>query len=143
MTMAPQAELRRPKTLLDLLGGPWLTKLLLNVTIQRSLGLVQVVMSPDSTYAKEGQLLALPTTDPASFDLHYSQFNLENLANPLKKMKRYFKEKEVECFNCGCLGHVFTNCPSPEDIKKSMQVTWCDVNSNKGDSMTSKDQRYE
>ncbi|RVW93103.1 hypothetical protein CK203_031489 [Vitis vinifera] len=79
MTMAPQAELRCPKTLLDLLsgrsvfglspeGGPRLTKLLLNLTVQRSLGPVQVVMSPDSTvgdliattlrqYAKEGQQL--------------------------------------------------------------------------------------
>ena len=78
MTMAPQAELRRPKTLLDLLsgrsvsglspeGGPRLTKLLLNLTIQRSLGPVQVVMSLDSVgdlittalwqYAKEGQQL--------------------------------------------------------------------------------------
>ncbi|KAJ9699112.1 hypothetical protein PVL29_007948 [Vitis rotundifolia] len=47
--MALQVELRRPKTLPDLLsgrsvsglspkGGPRLTKLLLNVTIQRSLG---------------------------------------------------------------------------------------------------------
>ena len=76
MTMAPQAELRRPKTLSDLLlgrsvsglspeGGPRLTKLLLNLTVQRSLGPAQVVMSPDSTvedliaaalwqYAKEG-----------------------------------------------------------------------------------------
>ena len=101
MTMAPQAELRRPKTLPDLLsgrrsvsglspeGGPRLTKLLLNVTVQRSLGPVQVVMSPDSTvgdliaavlrqYAKEGRRLVLPTTDPAGFDLHYSQFSLES-----------------------------------------------------------------
>ncbi|XP_034707033.1 uncharacterized protein LOC117930491 [Vitis riparia] len=79
MTMTPQAELRRPKTLLDLLSGrsvsglspergPRLTKLLLNLTVQRSLGPVQVVMSPDSTvgdliaaalwqYVKEGQQL--------------------------------------------------------------------------------------
>ena len=100
MTMAPQAELRRPKTLPDLLSGrsvfglsvegrPQLTKLLLNLTVQRSLGPVQVVMSPDSTvgdliaavlrqYAKEGRRLVLPTTDPAGFDLHYSQFSLES-----------------------------------------------------------------
>ncbi|RVW27081.1 hypothetical protein CK203_096747 [Vitis vinifera] len=49
MTMAPQAELRLPKTFPNLLsgrsvselssdGGPRLTKLLLNVTFQRSLG---------------------------------------------------------------------------------------------------------
>ena len=63
---------------------------LLNVTVQRNLGPVQVVILSDSTvgdlivatpqqYVKEGWRLALPTTDPASFDLHYSQFNLENL----------------------------------------------------------------
>lgn len=108
MTMAPQAELRRPKTLPDLLsgrsvsglspeGGPRLTKLLLNVTVQRSLGPVQVVMSPDSTvgdliaavlrqYAKEGRRLVLPTTDPAGFDLHYSQFSLESLDRNEKLM---------------------------------------------------------
>ncbi len=66
-----------------------MTKLLLNVTVQRSLGPVQVVMSPDSTvedliasalrqYEKEGRRLALPTMDPAGFDLHYSQFSLES-----------------------------------------------------------------
>ncbi|KAJ9694016.1 hypothetical protein PVL29_009811 [Vitis rotundifolia] len=58
--MALQVELRRSKTLSNLHsgrsvsrlspeGGPRLTKLLLHVTIQRSLGLVQVVMSPNST----------------------------------------------------------------------------------------------
>ena len=46
-------------------------------------------MSPNSTigdliatalrqYAKEEWRLALPTTDPADFDLHYSQFSLES-----------------------------------------------------------------
>ena len=29
-------------------------------------------------YAKEERRLALPTTDPAGFDLHYSQFSLES-----------------------------------------------------------------
>ncbi|CAI9768567.1 unnamed protein product [Fraxinus pennsylvanica] len=67
-----------------------LTKLLLNVTIQRSLGAVQVVMPPEATvedlieatlkqYTKEGRWLILPSTDPSGFDLHYSQFSLENL----------------------------------------------------------------
>lgn len=104
MAAAPQGELRRPKTLPDLLSGksvsgmspggvPRLTKLLLNVTVQRSLGPVQVVMSPDSTvgdliaaalrqYAKEGRRLTLPTNDPAGFDLHYSQFSLESKPSP-------------------------------------------------------------
>ncbi|THG20836.1 hypothetical protein TEA_016273 [Camellia sinensis var. sinensis] len=64
--------------------------LLLNVTVQRSLGAVQVLISPESTvgdliaavlrqYAKEGRRLILPSTDPSGFDLHYSQFSLESL----------------------------------------------------------------
>lgn len=102
LTMA--AELRRPKTTPELLSyknvvgstlteglppAARLTKLLLNVTIQGSLGPVQVVMSPESTvgdlvaaavkiYAKECRRPILPTTDPAMFDLHYSQFSLES-----------------------------------------------------------------
>ncbi|MBA0712979.1 hypothetical protein Golax_012044, partial [Gossypium laxum] len=97
-TMEP-VELRRPKTLPDLLPErstslssvarpPKLTKLLLNVTIQGSLGAVQVVMSPENTvgdlitvsvrqYSKEGRRPMLPPTDAALFDLHYSQFSLE------------------------------------------------------------------
>ncbi|KAE9463410.1 hypothetical protein C3L33_04692, partial [Rhododendron williamsianum] len=95
----------RPRTVPDLLAGgrrtggvaateeqqrPRLTKLLLNVTIQRSLGAVQVVMSPESAvgdliaaalrqYVKEGRRPILPATDPSGFDLHYSQFSLESL----------------------------------------------------------------
>lgn len=102
-------QLRRPKTLPDLLsnsarntsgmaffdGPPKLTKLLLNVTIQGSLGAVQVVMSPESTvgdlvtasvrqYAKEGRRPILTTTDPSKFDLHYSQFSLESKPKLIK-----------------------------------------------------------
>lgn len=96
------AEVHRPKTLPELLsnknvvvdtilqeGRPRLMKLLLNVTIQGSLGPVQVVMTPESTvndliatsvriYAKEDRRPILVTTDPAMFDLHYSQFSLES-----------------------------------------------------------------
>ncbi|XP_018833151.2 uncharacterized protein At4g22758-like [Juglans regia] len=96
-------ELHRPKTLPELLsnkdvvvdtilqeGRPRLMKLLLNVTIQGSLGPVQLVMTPESTvndliatsvriYAKEDRRPILVTTDPAMFDLHYSQFSLESL----------------------------------------------------------------
>uniref|UniRef100_A0A5B7A3V3 DUF7054 domain-containing protein n=1 Tax=Davidia involucrata TaxID=16924 RepID=A0A5B7A3V3_DAVIN len=93
-------KLLRPRTVPDLLsdrnvagdspeGRPKLTKLLLNVTIQRCLGAVQVVMSPESTvgdliaaalrqYVKEGRRLILRSTDPSDFDLHYSQFSLES-----------------------------------------------------------------
>ncbi|XP_073148449.1 uncharacterized protein [Henckelia pumila] len=66
------------------------TKLLLKVTIERSLGPVQVVMSPQGSvkdliaaalllYVKEGRRPLLPSTAPADFELHYSQFSLESL----------------------------------------------------------------
>ncbi|XP_062082875.1 uncharacterized protein At4g22758-like [Humulus lupulus] len=102
------SQLRRPKTLPDLLpsrsllttspssssegkGRPiMLTKILLNVTIQGSVGAVQVLISLESTvgdliaaalsqHAKEGRRPNLVATDPSRFNLHYSQFSLECL----------------------------------------------------------------
>jgi hypothetical protein len=66
-----------------------LTRLLLNVTIGRSLGPVQVVISPEKTtgdlikaaldiYSREKRRPLLPETDPRRFELHYSQFSLES-----------------------------------------------------------------
>ncbi|KAL7615162.1 uncharacterized protein LOC111901429 isoform X1 [Lactuca sativa] len=95
-------KLRRPRTVPDLISGtgrvappvemvrPKLTKLLLNVTVQRSLGPLQVLISPESTvndlvaaalrqYAKEGRRPILLSLDPSGFGLHYSQFSLESL----------------------------------------------------------------
>lgn len=93
-------QLRRPRTVPDLISGafasptetvrPKLTKLLLNVTVQRSLGPLHVLISPESTvndlvaaalrqYSKEGRRPMLPSPDPSSFGLHYSQFSLESL----------------------------------------------------------------
>ncbi|KAH0715431.1 hypothetical protein KY284_008336 [Solanum tuberosum] len=98
--------LRRPRTVPDLLSagrisagtGNWpevkdklkLTKLLLNVTIQRSIGPVHVLISLESTvqdlivaalrqYSKEGRRPVLTSVNPADYDLHYSQFSLESL----------------------------------------------------------------
>lgn len=79
-----------PTVLLAGEGKPKLTKLLLNVTIQGSLGPVQLILTPESTvgdliasavkqYVKEGRRPVLPTTDPSEFDLHYSQFSFESL----------------------------------------------------------------
>ncbi|XAR59679.1 hypothetical protein NMG60_11015600 [Bertholletia excelsa] len=98
-------QIIRPKTLPDLrsvdgflaVERPKLTKLLLNVVIQRSLGAVQVLMSPESSvgdliaatlwqYAKEGRRPILPSVDPTGFDLHYSQFSLESLRREEKLM---------------------------------------------------------
>lgn len=99
------SELRRPKTVPDLLPSRSVcvtmtsseqvrpakpTKVLLNVTIQGSVGAVQVLMSTESTvgnvvaaalsqFVKEGRRPILPTTEPSRFNLHYSQFSLECL----------------------------------------------------------------
>lgn len=95
--------LPRPRTVPDLLAGrgsaevmvalgtppPRLTKLLLNVTIQRSLGAVKVVMPLEATaedliaaalrqYDKEARLPLLRSGDASGFNLHYSQFSLES-----------------------------------------------------------------
>ena len=105
-------QLRRPKTVPDMasfrnaLGTmassmelrPKLTKLLLNVTIQGSVGAIQVVMSPELTvgdlvaaamrqYGKEGRRPILPSVEPSLFALHYSQFSLESLDREEKLME--------------------------------------------------------
>ncbi|WOL02266.1 hypothetical protein Cni_G10985 [Canna indica] len=104
--------MRRPKTQPELLarlarGGAAGTtsppterrvpaKVLVNVTVQRSLGPVQVVACTDWTvgdlvaaavrrYVKEGRRPTLPTAEPSAFALHYSQFSLESL-NPEEKL---------------------------------------------------------
>jgi len=100
-TESVEPKLHRPRTVPNLLSGrsvagfstetrPRLTKLLLNVTVQRSLGPVMVLMPPELTvedlieaalqqYKKEGRRPVLPSVDPSGFDLHYSQFSLESL----------------------------------------------------------------
>lgn len=67
---------------------PKLTKLLLNVTVEGSVGVLHVVTTSDSTvadliglalrqYAKEGRRSILPSIEPERFGLHYSQFSLD------------------------------------------------------------------
>ncbi|OVA07688.1 hypothetical protein BVC80_1827g50 [Macleaya cordata] len=84
-----------------------LTKLLLNVTIQRSLGPVQVVTSPEKTvgelieaalqiYVKEKRRPFLTETDPQCFELHYSQFSLERSFGLFNTI--YPKGREVDKF---------------------------------------------
>ncbi|KAL9354075.1 hypothetical protein Peur_052045 [Populus x canadensis] len=102
----PEARIRRPKTLPDLLAGrnltatapevrPKLTKVLVNVTVQGSVGAVQVLMSPESTvgelisaaiqqYKKEGRRPII--ANDSRFNLHYSQFSLESLDREEKVM---------------------------------------------------------
>ncbi|KAL2937601.1 hypothetical protein RDABS01_021050 [Bienertia sinuspersici] len=67
-----------------------LTKVLLNVSIQGSIGAIQVIISPDlkvkdlitatvKQYVKEGRRPVISFSNVADFDLHYSQFSLESL----------------------------------------------------------------
>lgn len=114
--------LHRPRTTPDLFAGkngagfsaaeirPKLTKLLLNVTIQRSLGPVMLIMSPESTvgeliaaalrqYAKEGRRPIYGAGDSSKFDLHYSQFSLESklfcrLINSDRIKSRAYKKRQ-------------------------------------------------
>ncbi|KAI3939908.1 hypothetical protein MKW98_029684 [Papaver atlanticum] len=102
-------------------GQKKLTKLLLNVTIERSLRPVQVITSSEKSveeliksaleiYVKEKRRPLLIETNPNSFELHYSQFCLESL-NPAEKLislgsRNFFLclkptviVKPVSCFN--------------------------------------------
>ncbi|PSS04096.1 Extensin like [Actinidia chinensis var. chinensis] len=78
---------RKLRLFREIKGARRLTKLVLNVNIQGSGGLVQVVMSPENsvgdlikaaleTYVKEIRRPLLKETDPRWFELHYSQLNL-------------------------------------------------------------------
>nr|XP_025699092.1 uncharacterized protein LOC112800871 isoform X4 [Arachis hypogaea] len=66
--------------------GP--TKMLLKVTVENSLGAIQVLMRPEDTvadlikaalsiYAYEKRRPPLKDTPPHSYDLHYSPFTLQ------------------------------------------------------------------
>ncbi|KAI9076236.1 hypothetical protein K1719_041809 [Acacia pycnantha] len=102
-TSPKSSQIRRPRTVPDLVSYGSLfsatlpydvprvpPKLLLKVTVQGSVGPVQVVMTADSSvkdfvaatvrqYVKEGRRPVVPSTDPSDYDLHYSQFSLESL----------------------------------------------------------------
>ncbi|KAK9665980.1 hypothetical protein RND81_14G151000 [Saponaria officinalis] len=100
--VAAMEELKRPRTVPDLRaaavaeGGGGvapkkvLTKVLMNVNIQGSVGAVQVLVSLENTvgelisavvkqYLKEGRRPIILVNDVVHFDLHYSQFSLECL----------------------------------------------------------------
>lgn len=111
-TSTKSSQIRRPRTVPDLVSyGSVITaalpddlprvppKLLLKVTMQGSLGPVQVIMTPESTvkdlvattvrqYVKEGRRPVVPSTDPSYFDLHYSQFSLES--EPCQFISQFF-----------------------------------------------------
>ncbi|KAE8680530.1 histone deacetylase HDT1-like [Hibiscus syriacus] len=145
-TMAP-TDLRRPKTQPDLLQEkaistssdvrPKLTKLLLNVTIQDSLGAVQVVISPENTvrdlitsavrqYSKEGRRPILRPTDVALFNLHYSQFSLESLEREEKLMalgsRNFFLCTKTAALKDG--EKRTTSCSNEAEIVTKSSIPW-------------------
>ncbi|URE47275.1 hypothetical protein MUK42_14646 [Musa troglodytarum] len=124
-----QRQIRRPKTQPNLLprgarsGGAAAaagtspdgverkvpTKVLVNVTVQRSLGPVQVMASTDWSvgdlvaaalrlYVKEGRRPPLPTAEPSAFGFHYSQFSLESL-DPKEKLVDLGSRNFFLCLN--------------------------------------------
>ncbi|MCL7028781.1 hypothetical protein MKW94_014594 [Papaver nudicaule] len=145
---------RRPKTDPELLAGmrnklsggissspqsetdiPKLTRLLLNVTVQRSSGPIHVVMSPDSTvgdlitivvkqYSKEGRRPLLSTVNPSDFNLHYSQFSLECL------------DKEEKLIQLGSRN--FFMCPKNRDVDVGSEPFQTDSTSNQAERVTNK-----
>ncbi|CAO2813215.1 unnamed protein product [Amaranthus hypochondriacus] len=146
--LSPTMEkLRRPKTVPDLKSGmrngvvspsmeefksKKLTKVLVNVTIQGSVGTVQVLISPDLTvkdliiaaikqYAKEGRRPVLCCANLEDFSLHYSQFSLESLDRDEKiaelGSRNFFlckRNKEVEeASSCSTQAEKVTKLGSP------------------------------
>ncbi|KAF9684596.1 hypothetical protein SADUNF_Sadunf04G0134700 [Salix dunnii] len=142
----PEERIRRPKTLPDLLAvrnhpatvpevRPKLTKVLVNVTVQGSVGAVQVLMSPESTvgeliaatiqqYTKEGRRPVIPN-DSSRLDLHYSQFSLESLDREEKVMalgsRNFFlcqKKTAMDGASCGRGSGGLTTTSSPSCSKE-------------------------
>ncbi|PIA43363.1 hypothetical protein AQUCO_01900030v1 [Aquilegia coerulea] len=147
---ATQAILRRPKTETDLLSGrkltlvlpettPKLTKLLLNVTIERSLGAIHVVISPESTvgdlvaaairqYEKEGRRPLLQTDDLSQFDLHYSQFSLESLNREEKLInlgsRNFFMCRRKEVDGAGVTTTRTSSCSNQAEKASKIAFPW-------------------
>ncbi|MFS7915771.1 hypothetical protein Hanom_Chr02g00169131 [Helianthus anomalus] len=115
----------------DMISGavtrPKLTKLLLNVTVERSLVPVHVLISPESTvgdliaavlqqYSKEGRRPVIEAFNYPGFDLHYSQFSLERLSRDEKLnelgSRNFFLCSKQSAAGAGSNGGVMTASPS-------------------------------
>ncbi|KAL9261397.1 hypothetical protein AKJ16_DCAP03968 [Drosera capensis] len=113
--------------------SPRLTKLLINVRIQGSIGTVQVVLSPESSveeliaasirqYVKEGRRPTLPSSMAAGFDLHYSQFSLESLRRE-EKLERLGSRNFFMCCRRVVATAESTTCCSKE-AEKEAELPW-------------------
>ncbi|KAL9263893.1 hypothetical protein AKJ16_DCAP15603 [Drosera capensis] len=106
-------------------GKPHVIKLLLNVTIQGSLGAVQVVMLQEATVdeligaavrqcVKEGRRPVLEAPGSTSgFDLHYSQFSLESL------------KREEKLVNLGSRNFFLCRRSVATEGEEGDRVKWC------------------
>ncbi|XP_051134629.1 uncharacterized protein At4g22758-like [Andrographis paniculata] len=145
---AASEMLPRPKTVPEILSGrrsggrsadevvaliapPKLTKLLLNVTIQRSLCAVRVVIPPEATvadliaaallqYLKEVRVSVLPSSDAAAFNLHYSQFSLESLDRAAKVIELGSRN----FFLCISPGAAASTCSKEADKARTKLLPW-------------------
>nr|GMD99119.1 protein cornichon homolog 4-like [Ipomoea batatas] len=93
-----------------------LTKVLLNVSFQNSLGPLRVVLSPENTvgdlitaavemYVKEKRRPLLPAAHPGHYELHYSQFSLQSLRE---------EEKLINSKNNKRSGRLDPRFPAPD-----------------------------
>ncbi|XP_060197049.1 uncharacterized protein At4g22758-like [Lycium barbarum] len=139
--------LRRPKTVPDLLAGrrtestavnirpmEKFMKLLVNVTIQRSVGPVQVLISLESTvvdliaaalgqYSKEGRRPVLSSIDTADYDLHYSQFSLESLKRE-EKLNALGSRNFFMCPRNGGPTTSSSSCGKQADTSTKIPLPW-------------------
>ncbi|KAL9253808.1 hypothetical protein AKJ16_DCAP03762 [Drosera capensis] len=146
---SPGPVLQRPKTEPSKLPSlametlrPKLTKILFNVTIERSIGAVQVLVSPESTvedlimaavkqYVKEGRRPVLGCERAVEFSLHYSQFSLECLDGEEKLAnlgsRNFFlcrRNTAAECGSGGGDGGNVKSCSKEAGVEAKFGLPW-------------------
>ncbi|KAK9103570.1 hypothetical protein Sjap_020824 [Stephania japonica] len=113
----------------DGVGGA--NKVLVNVMVERSLGRVQVLMSPETRledlikavieiYVKDKMRPLLPETSPQHFDLHYSQFTFECL-DPNKELKDIGSRNFFLCMKANSIES--SNVKSPDQLGNEKRLT--------------------
>ncbi|XP_073286702.1 uncharacterized protein [Primulina huaijiensis] len=121
-----------------------LTKFLCKVTVQRSIGPVQMLISLEATvedliaaamrqYAQEARRPIL-SSDASAFDLHFSQFNLESLDRSAKIQelgsRNFFlcpkTAAAVDNTACGAVTTSNSRCSSEADAGSKKVMPWLD-----------------
>ncbi|XP_057443733.1 uncharacterized protein LOC130735877 [Lotus japonicus] len=97
------------------------TKVLVNVTVENSLGAIQVLMSPENTaadlikaalevYDREKRRPLLKESDPNRYDLHYSPYTLQGLKQ-CEKLKNLGSRNFFLCSKCLAVDSAFPYPP--------------------------------